>query len=87
MIKRNRGLPCLSRGSLLLVLMCGIMELPFVQLTASPTASCSILEYNFNVPEEQKKAVKRKYKNNTTMNKNSPLRNTTHTYCTYAQIK
>lgn len=84
MIKRNRGLPCLSRGSLLLVLMCGIMELPFVQLTASPTASCSILEYNFNVPEEQKKAVKRKYKiNGTTMNKNSPLRNTTHAYvCT-----
>lgn len=47
MIKNNLGLPCSSRGSLLLVLMCGIMELPFVQVTAS----CCIIEEGFTISE------------------------------------
>lgn len=42
MIKKNKGLQRSNRGPLLLVLMCGIMELPFVQLTASDSASCFI---------------------------------------------
>lgn len=66
--------------------MCGIMELPFVQLTASPTASCSILEYNFNVAEEQKKAVKRKYKKTVQQWIKTALYVTQHMH-TYAQIK